>query len=124
MAGAAEAAKEEAAAQVNLLTQQLATAQQRLAEAEKVRERLVCGVDTRAVGCLCHGVRGMQVAWWWRYSCFVHHSTAHCTHWAWAVLRLVWPLLGPGLLHPGRWDCCWGSWEGVDVVTGVGPLND
>jgi uncharacterized protein YaiL (DUF2058 family) len=36
VAGAAEAAKEEAAAQVNLLTQQLATAQQRLAEAEKV----------------------------------------------------------------------------------------
>lgn len=37
VAGAADAAKEEAAAQINLLSQQLAAAQQRLGEAEKVR---------------------------------------------------------------------------------------
>lgn len=36
VAGSADAAKEEAAAQINLLTQQLLAAQQRLAEAEKV----------------------------------------------------------------------------------------
>lgn len=38
VAGAADAAKEEAAAQINLLSQQLAAAQQRLGEAEKVAE--------------------------------------------------------------------------------------
>lgn len=37
VAGAADAAKEEAAAQVNLVSQQLALAQLRAAEAEKVR---------------------------------------------------------------------------------------
>jgi hypothetical protein len=37
VAGASDAAKEEAAAQINLLSQQLAAAQHRLAEAEKVR---------------------------------------------------------------------------------------
>jgi len=36
VAGASDAAKEEAAAQINLLSQQLSAAQQRLGEAEKV----------------------------------------------------------------------------------------
>jgi hypothetical protein len=42
VAGAADAAKEEAAAQINLLSQQLAAAQQRLGEAEKVHVEWQC----------------------------------------------------------------------------------
>lgn len=41
VAGAADAAKEEAAAQINLLSQQLSVAQQRLGEAEKVGLRRI-----------------------------------------------------------------------------------
>ena len=58
VAGAADAAKEEAAAQINLVTQQLAAAQQRLTEAEKVRLGLppicCCNIRASTVGCSPH----------------------------------------------------------------------
>jgi hypothetical protein len=49
VAGSADAAKEEAAAQVNLISQQLAVAQQRAAEAEKVRVQHRAAVLCRPV---------------------------------------------------------------------------
>jgi hypothetical protein len=51
VAGASDAAKEEAAAQINLLSQQLTAAQHRLAEAEKVR---LLGSVTRFRGGCCN----------------------------------------------------------------------
>lgn len=66
VAGAADAAKEEAAAQINLLSQQLSAAQQRLGEAEKVRVKKgqsggVCVSRRPEVGMVC--AAGLDLGW-------------------------------------------------------------